>query len=63
MISDTTRSRWKAMIDDLKEVSDKLSQWELEFVDSTDARLSKRLDITTFKWSKKLHEVWERHCG
>ena len=59
MISEGTKIKWQTMIEDLQEADSKLNRWETEFVDS----VSMRIADLTWKQSKKLHELWEKHCG
>lgn len=59
MISDGTREHWQYLADELALRAD-LTDWEIEFVDSTITRLAGGKDLT-WKWSKRLREVAARY--
>ena len=47
------------MVGDIQSRSEKLSEWEVSFVDSIDQRLRKRGGLSKAQ-SDKLKEIWER---
>ncbi len=59
MLSKETRHHWDFQLAELLS-RDCLSKWELEFLESIDARRDKGEDLT-WKQSKKLREVAEKY--
>jgi len=59
MISDETRNKWKSKLKHILNHQDKLSDWELTFIDSIDSVLSKDHDIS-FKQSSILSKIYEK---
>ncbi len=57
---------YDGLLDDLLDVEDGLSEWEVKFVDDIDKRRqadSDRPRMLTPKQAAKLQEIWEKHCG
>ena len=48
-----------AELDDLLDIEDGLSTWEVDFIDDMN---KKRADGFTDKQAKKIDELWDRHC-
>ncbi len=63
MISDQTRDKWKRKLNTILKYyesnSIQLNDWELEFVDSIEKRLSEGKDLT-FNQSKSLNKIYNK---
>ena len=57
MISKETRQKWKDKVKECIENVHKLNDWENEFIDSIEIRLSKQEDLT-HKQSKVLNRIF-----
>lgn len=53
----------QGQIDDLLEVEEGLSPWEIEFIEDMETILHDGCGMLTEKQTKKLDEIWDKHCG
>ena len=59
MITDTTKQKWRTRTDWLIEQQDKLTDWELGFIEKMDILLDREMDLT-LRQSFKLGEIFKR---
>ena len=59
MISEEQKKKWDHRIEYLKNRTEHLSDWELSFVDSIDARRSAQEDLT-FSQVQKLYQIYHK---
>ena len=59
MITEATRHKWRTRTDWLIEQQDKLTDWELGFIESMDIKLDSGIDLS-FRESIKLGEIFKR---
>ena len=59
MITDATRHKWRIRTDWLIEQQDKLTDWELGFIEKMDILLDRGMDLTIGQ-SFKLGEIFKR---
>ena len=59
MITDATRQKWRIRTDWLIEQQDKLTDWELGFIEKMDILLDRGMDLTIGQ-SFKLGEIFKR---
>ena len=59
MLTDTTRQKWKIRTAWLIEQQDKLTDWELGFIEKMDILLDRGMDLTIGQ-SFKLGEIFKR---
>ncbi len=59
MLTDTTRQKWRTRTDWLIEQQDKLTDWELGFIEKMDILLDREMDLTIGQ-SFKLGEIFKR---
>lgn len=59
MISDELKNKWKSKLNHIKNHQDKLTDWELGFIDSIDNILSKNEEIS-FKQSSVLSRIYDK---
>ena len=59
MITDATRQKWRIRTDWLIEQQDKLTDWELGFIEKMDILLDREMDLTIGQ-SFKLGEIFKR---
>jgi hypothetical protein len=62
MISEETKNKWRDKINFCVDNQDKLSEWEMDFIDSIDDWLSKGKDLT-HKQTKVLNRIFEKVGG
>ncbi len=59
MLTDATRQKWRTRTDWLIEQQDKLTDWELGFIEKMDILLDREMDLT-IRESFKLGEIFKR---
>ena len=59
MLTDATRHKWRIRTDWLIEQQDKLTDWELGFIEKMDILLDRGMDLTIGQ-SFKLGEIFKR---
>ena len=59
MLTDATRQKWRIRTDWLIEQQDKLTDWELGFIEKMDILLDRGMDLTIGQ-SFKLGEIFKR---
>ncbi len=59
MLTDATRQKWRTRTDWLIEQQDKLTDWELGFIEKMDILLDREMDLTIGQ-SFKLGEIFKR---
>ena len=59
MLTDATRQKWSTRTDYLIEQQNKLTDWEIGFIEDMDRKLDSGMDLT-IKQSFKLGEIFKR---